>query len=83
MALIDRYRWQDMKCLWGCCHWFAESPTGVAIPVYSAIMAALLLPRLTGQRPGKRARERLRFYLLGYLEVEEWVRLLELEKTKD
>jgi hypothetical protein len=61
IALIYRYRWRIelffkwLKCILGCRHWLAQSPRGVAIQVYCALIAALLLLRATGKRPGKRA----------------------------
>jgi hypothetical protein len=87
IALIYRYRWQVelffkwLKSILGCRHLMAESPEGVAIQIYSALIAALMLQRLTGKRPGKRAMELIRFYLLGYAELEEVVALLGLEKS--
>jgi hypothetical protein len=87
IALIYRYRWQVelffkwLKSILGCRHLLAESPEGVAIQIYSALIAALMLQRLTGKRPGKRAMELIRFYLLGYAELEEVVALLGLEKS--
>jgi hypothetical protein len=86
IALIYRYRWRIelffkwLKCILGCRHWLAESPRGVALQVYSALIAALLLLRYTGQRPGKRAMEMIRFYLVGYATLDELTRELGLEK---
>ena len=60
----------------GCRHLMAESPEGVAIQIYSALIAALMLQLLTGKRPGKRAMELIRFYLLGYADLEEVIALL-------
>jgi hypothetical protein len=86
IALIYRYRWRIelffkwLKCILGCRHWLAESPKGVALQVYSALIAALLLLRHTGRRPNKRAMEMIRFYLLGYASLEELTRALGLEK---
>lgn len=87
IALIYRYRWQIelffkwMKCILGCRHLLAESPSGVAIQIYSALIAALMLQLLTGKRPGKRAMELIQFHLTGYLGIEEMLGLLGLEKT--
>lgn len=87
IALIYRYRWQIelffkwMKCILGCRHLLAESPSGVAIQIYSALIAALMLQLLTGKRPGKRAMELIQFHLTGYLGLEEMLGLLGLEKT--
>ena len=74
IALIYRYRWQIelffkwMKSILGCRHLLAESPDGVAIQMYTALIAALMLQLLTGKRPGKRAMELIRFYLMGHAE---------------
>jgi hypothetical protein len=87
IALIYRYRWQIelffkwLKSILGCRHLMAESPEGVAIQIYSALIAALMLQLLTGKRPGKRAMELIRFYLMGQAGLEEVVALLGLEKT--
>jgi hypothetical protein len=87
IALIYRYRWQIelffkwMKSILGYRHLMAESPEGVAIQTYSALIAALMLQLLTGKRPTKRAMELIRFYLMGHAELEEVMSLLGLEKT--
>ena len=87
IALIYRYRWQIelffkwLKSILGCRHLMAESPEGVAIQIYSALIAALMLQLLTGKRPGKRAMELMRFYLMGYADLEEVMALLSLEKS--
>lgn len=76
-GLIYRYRWQVelffkwLKCILGCRHWLAESPEGVALQVYSALICAQLLLLYGGQRPNKRAMEALRFYLMGWASLEE------------
>ncbi len=86
IALIYRYRWQIelffkwMKSILGNRHLMAESPAGVAIQTYSALIAALMLQLLTGKRPTKRAMELIRFYLMGYAELEEIMTLLGLGK---
>lgn len=77
LALIYRSRWRVelffkwLKCILGCRHWLAESERGVALQVYCALIAALLLLRSSGRRPGKRAMEMIRFYLLGYATLDE------------
>ena len=86
IALIYRYRWQIelffkwMKSILGNRHLMAESPAGVAIQTYSALIAALMLQLFTGKRPTKRAMEMIRFYMMGQAELEEIVTLLGLEK---
>jgi hypothetical protein len=87
IALIYRYRWQIelffkwMKSILGCRHLMAESPDGVAIQIYCALIAALMLQLLTGKRPGKRAMELIRMYLMGYAGLDEVAALLGLEKS--
>lgn len=87
VSLIYRYRWQIelffkwMKSILGNRHLMAESPEGVAIQTYSALIAALMLQLLTGKRPTKRTMELIRFYLMGHAELEEVVTLLGLRKT--
>ena len=86
LALIYRSRWRVelffkwLKCILGCRHWLAESERGVALQVYCALIAALLLLRQMGRRPNKRAMEMIRFYFLGYATLEELSAALELEK---
>ena len=86
LALIYRRRWRVelffkwLKCILGCRHWLAESERGVALQVYCALIAALLLLRHSGRRPGKRAMEMIRFYLLGYATLDELSAALALEK---
>jgi Transposase DDE domain len=87
IALIYRYRWQIelffkwMKSILGNRHLMAESPEGVAIQTYSALIAALMLQLLTGKRPTKRAMELIRFYMMGYATLEEVTGLLGIEKS--
>jgi hypothetical protein len=86
IALIYRYRWQIelffkwMKSILGNRHLMAESPEGVAIQTYSTLIAALMLQLLTGKRPGKRAMELIRFYLMGHADLDEVMTLLDLRK---
>ena len=87
IALIYRYRWQIelffkwMKSILGCRHLMAESPDGVAIQIYTALIAALMLQLLTGKRPNKRAMELIRFYMMGHAALDEVMALLDLDKT--
>ena len=72
VALLYRYRWtvelffRWLKCILGNRHWLAESSRGVALQLYLALIAALLLQLYTGQRPNKRMMELLQLYLLGW-----------------
>lgn len=87
IALMYRYRWQIelffkwLKSILGCRHLMAESPEGVAIQIYSALIAALMLQAFTGKRPGKRAMELIQMYLMGYADLDEVIALLKVEKT--
>lgn len=82
IALIYRYRWQVelffkwMKSILGNRHLMAESPEGVAIQTYSALIAALMLQLFTGKRPSKRAMEMIRFYMMGQADLDEIIMLL-------
>ena len=94
VSLLYRKRWQVelffrwIKCILGCRHWLAESPEGVTLQVYLALIAALLLQLYTGKRPSKRMMELIQFYLLGVASLEELTAGLErelqrLEKAKN
>jgi hypothetical protein len=79
LAEIYRQRWQIelffrwLKCIMGRpnqWHWLAESPEGVAIQIYSTLIAALLLARRLGKLPNKRSMELLRFHSMGMVSAE-------------
>jgi hypothetical protein len=88
VALIYRYRWRIelffkwLKCILGCRHWLAQSPRGVALQIYCALIAALLLLRYSGRLPGKRAMEMIRFYLVGTASLDELTHSLGIEKNR-
>ena len=69
------FRW--IKCILGCRHFFAESPEGVAIQLYLALIAALLFQHYGGRRPNKRNWELIQMYLLGWATAKELVELLQ------
>jgi len=87
IGLVYRYRWQIelffkwFKMILGNRHWLAESPRGVAIQLYSALIATLLLTLLTGQRPTKRQLETLHLYFVGFVTEDELLRELNLQKS--
>lgn len=87
VALVYKQRWQIelffrwIKCILGCRHWLAESPQGVAIQLYLALIAALLLQLYTGQRPNRRMMELIRFYLVGVASLDELWAGLERERA--
>ena len=77
------FRW--FKCVLGRAdnwHWLAESPEGVAIQLYSALIAALLLARQLGRLPSKRCMEMLRFHSMGMASNEELEAAIEAEVQK-
>jgi IS4 transposase len=88
VALIYRRRWSIelffrwIKCIWGTRHFFAESPQGVALQIYLALIAALLLQLFTGQRPNKRVMELRQFYFLGWATAAELERLVPKYRAK-
>jgi len=93
VSLLYRKRWQVelffrwIKCILGCRHWLAESPEGVTLQIYLALIAALLLQLYTGKRPSKRMMELIQLYLMGVASLAELTAGLErelqrLEKAK-
>jgi hypothetical protein len=88
VALLYKERWQIelffrwVKCILGCRHWLAESPQGVAIQLYLALIAALLLQLYTGRAPNKRMLELIQFYLLGVASLDELCAGVERERAR-
>jgi IS4 transposase len=88
ISLIYRHRWtveiffRTIKCLLGCRHLVSDCPEGVAIQIYCALIAALLLAEHTGRRPGKRAFEIMTMYLAGWCTAEEAIALMEKYSPK-
>jgi len=88
VALLYKERWQVelffrwIKCILGCRHLLAESPRGVQVQVYLALIAAVLLQLYTGQRPTKRVMETIQFYLLGVASLEELSAAIERAKAR-
>jgi hypothetical protein len=80
ISVMYRRRWQIegffkwLKCLLGCRHWFAESQRGATIQIYLALIAAVLLQGVTGQRPTKRQMELIQLYQLGWATLQEVMR---------
>lgn len=88
VALLYKDRWRIelffrwVKCILGCKHWLAESPRGVAIELYLALIAALLLQLYTGARPTRRMMEMIRWYLVGMAKLEELCAAVERFKAQ-
>lgn len=87
IGLIYRYRWQIelffkwLKSILGSAHWLAESSRGVAIQLYAALIASLLLLLATGRRPTKRQMEAMALYFAGFASETELLRELNLQKN--
>ena len=78
------FRW--LKCVFGRprqWHWFAESPEGVGIQFYTALIASLLLAKRLGKLPTKRMAEALRWHQAGMVSGEELARALGLTGAKN
>jgi len=77
IALAYRYRWavelffRWLKCVLGCRHLLSQSPNGVHLQVYGALIASLLISLWVGRAPSKRTYEMLCFYLSGWASTGE------------
>ena len=84
VSIIYSYRWQIelffkwIKCILGCRHLIAESPEGVAIQIYSNLIAAILLFRFTGKKPSKRDMETIQWYFCGMASFDELKTMLKI-----
>lgn len=87
ISLLYRYRWRVelffkwLKCILGCRHWLAESPSGVMVQVYCALIASVLIVLWTGRKPTKRQWEALQLYWIGYAELGDLERIFGAKKT--
>jgi hypothetical protein len=84
-----RYRWSVelffrwLKCILNCRHLISHSQNGVAIQVYLAIIASLLISLWTGRKPTKRTFEMLCFYFSGLASEEELLAHIAKLKIRD
>jgi hypothetical protein len=89
VGLAYHYRWtvelffRWFKCILGCRHLLATSANGVAIQVYVALIASLLLVLWTGRKPTKRTWEMIQFYLMGWASLAEVQAHLERLRVQD
>lgn len=94
VALGYRHRWSVelyfrwFKCILGCRHLLLTSPDGVAIQVYAALIASLLIRLWIGCKPNKATYEMLCHYFSGWATeaelnayLERQARRLEGQKT--
>jgi hypothetical protein len=92
IALGYKYRWtvelffRWFKCILGCQHLLSTCQNGVAIQVYLALIASVLIVQWTGQKPNKRTFEMLCLYFQGWASERELIdhlrRLREQPKKK-
>jgi hypothetical protein len=86
IALGYRYRWtielffRWLKCVLGCKQLLTTSENGVALQIYTALIASLLIVLWTGRKPTKRTWEMLQFYFQGWASLEEVETHLEKQK---
>ncbi len=75
------FRW--LKCILSCRHLFHETPSGVEMQVYAALIATLLISVRTGLRPTKRTYEMFCHYLSGWASLEELEAHLNARRRKE
>ncbi len=77
IALGYKFRWtvelffRWFKCILGCQHLLSTCQNGVAIQVYLALIASVLIVQWTGQKPSKRTFEMLCLYFQGWASERE------------
>ncbi len=91
IALGYKYRWtvelffRWFKCILGCQHLLSTCQNGVAIQVYLALIASVLIVQWTGHKPNKRTFEMLCLYFQGWASERELIahlRRLDEKNTK-
>lgn len=92
IALIYQFRWQIelffrwFKCILRCQHFLSLSKNGLAVQVYCALIASLLISLWSGRKPDIRTYEMLCLHMQGWAsdrELEEHLRSLkEVGKKK-
>lgn len=88
IALGYKYRWtvelffRWFKCILGCQHLLSTCHNGVAIQVYLALIASLLIVLWTGNKPTKRTFEMLCLYFQGWASERELLDHLKRENAK-
>ena len=91
IALGYKFRWtvelffRWFKCILGCQHLLSTCENGVAIQVYMALIASLVITLWTGHKPSKRTFEMLCLYFAGWASEAELlahIRRLDEKKKK-
>jgi hypothetical protein len=89
VSLGYQYRWtielffRWLKCVLGCKQLLSTSANGVALQIYTALIASLLIVLWTGRKPTKRTWEMLQFYFQGWASLDEVEAHLEKQKLLD
>ena len=89
IALGYKYRWtielffRWFKCILGCQHLLSTCPNGVAIQVYMALIASMVMVLWTGHKPTKATLEMLTCYFTGLAsDAELMAHLRSLDEPK-
>jgi hypothetical protein len=89
IALGYKFRWtvelffRWFKCILGCQHLLSTCQNGVAIQVYLALIASLVISRWTGHKPTKRTFEMICHYVSGWAsEAELLAHIRKLDEAK-
>ena len=89
LAIGYKYRWtvelffRWFKCILGCDHLLSTCRNGVAIQVYMALIASLVITLRTGHKPTKRTLEMLCHYFSGWAsEAELLAHFAKLDEPK-
>jgi hypothetical protein len=89
VGLLYRRRWQIecffrwIKCLLACRNWLAESPEGVTLQLYLALIAAVLFQLYTGRRPNKRMLELFQLHQLGWASTDDLIKGLQRQQAQE
>lgn len=88
VGLIFRLRWtvelffRFFKHILGCRHLLSHRANGIEIQVYLAIIVCMLIALWTGKKPTLRTMEMIRFYFIGWADVDELeAHIAKLQKT--
>jgi hypothetical protein len=78
IAIAYRYRWtielffRWLKCVLGARHLLSHKQSGIELQLYAALIVSLLIAIRTGSKPTKRTFETIQFYLLGWVNDDEF-----------
>lgn len=88
VAQAYRYRWtielffRWLKCVLGAKHLISHKREGIELQMYAALIVSLLIAIRTGTKPTKRTFETIQFYLLGWVDDDEFAEHLERLKRQ-